>query len=233
MGVQKNRQPIKKSTIQTFRKESDRIYTDLVSQHNSDSYEQVIKSFYNRLSGYFEDFFIKEDNRIKCREGCCFCCSNTKVIVYMPEVLLICKYILNHIEPEIIQQIWKRLSTAVKTIYDIYDVPSRFQRQCPFLEQMKCLIYEVRPANCRQYHSINVDICEHRYINPSAKLPESVEPELKLTLHAAIAGFEDAFTRMGMDMKRLEFVKTLFLVLGEHLDRDKPGRKLKLSVLSP
>jgi hypothetical protein len=55
---------------------------------------------------------------------------------------------------------------------------------------------------------------------PATDIPVAVYPDLNQKLHAAIAGFEDAYIQAGFEMKRYELNQLLYEVLIEPGIRD-------------
>jgi Fe-S-cluster containining protein len=96
------------------------------------------------------------------------------------------------------------------------------EKRMYFLVDHQCSIYDIRPANCRQFHSTDIEICLIHKQPLSSKVADPANQDLKQVLHAAIAGFEDAFTQLNIDTKRCVFLPSLLNLL----EKFKPQRKL-------
>lgn len=199
-----------------FADEIKKIGQELTKSVEPDSICRTVTNFFVRLSVLFEEQQAKENISIACQAGCSFCCRNNRVEVFYPEVLAIAAYLKCSLTESSLTKIKNKLRQAIQKREGSSDKPDHLvYHQCTLLEDNQCSIYEMRPANCRQFHSLNVTWCENKYINPAADIPELADPDLKQKLHAAIAGFEDAFKQAGFEMIRYELNQALFAILDD------------------
>jgi len=202
--------------IAIYSEESRIISHELENPENPSYINLMTASFFRRLSALFEEQKNIKNIPVACKEGCSFCCRDNKVEVFFPEVLAIAGNLIQTCSEISLEKIKNRLrQTVQKTGNSSSGKIHRVYRQCALLEDHRCSIYEIRPANCRQFHSLNVKWCENKYINPAANIPDMADPDLKQKLHAAIAGLEDAFTRAGFEMIRYELNQALFALLDD------------------
>jgi Fe-S-cluster containining protein len=205
-----------KDAVIIFAEEVKKIGQELAKSVEPYSISRTVTDFYNRLSVLFEEQQTKNNIPIVCQAGCSFCCRNNRVEVFYPEVLTIAGFLnssldesrLTKIKNKLRQTVQKREGSSGRLHHPVY-------HQCALLEDNRCSIYEMRLANCRQFHSLNVQWCENKYINPAADIPDLADPVLKQKLHAAIAAFEEAFKQAGIEMVRYELNQVLYLLLDD------------------
>jgi Fe-S-cluster containining protein len=199
-----------------FAEESKKIGYELAKSGDSHYNNYIVTNFYNRLSVLFKKEQEKENFPIACREGCSFCCRDNTVEVFLPEVLAIADFVNESFDEAHLEKVKNSLQQTVqKTKGSFGKGPYRVYRKCAFLQKNRCSIYEMRPANCRQFHSFDIKWCENKYMYPATDIPVAVYPDFKQKLHAAIAGFEDAYIQAGFEMKRYELNQLLYEVLIE------------------
>ena len=205
-----------KDEITIYRDECDRIQKELGRSKESNNINICVTNFFHRISALCEDLIHKNKIQIACKDGCSFCCRNNRVEVFFPEIVTISDFLIQtHSNPSL-ERIKRKLHQRLfQSGESSVDIPSSYHRECAFLENDRCSIYNVRPANCRQFHSIDVKVCEDKFHNPSTELKVPVNPELQTKLHAVIAGFEDGFIQAGFKMIRYELHQALLAVLDD------------------
>jgi len=93
---------------------------------------------------------------LQCQKGCAHCCE-FRVEAYPVEVLHIAGH-LRSLGDSALQEWIKALELHAS--YAKGRSERDYQKKCPFLgEQGACRIYEVRPSNCRFYHSLDEVSC--------------------------------------------------------------------------
>ncbi len=163
-----------------FAEEHKKISHELAKSVEPHSICHTVTDFFNRLSVLFEEQQAKENISIACQAGCSFCCRNNRVEVFYPEVLAISGFLNRSLNESSLAKIKNKLRQTVQKKRETSDKPDHpVYHQCAFLEDNQCSIYEMRPANCRQFHSLNVQWCEDKYINPAADIPDLADPDLK------------------------------------------------------
>jgi Fe-S-cluster containining protein len=147
-----------------------------------------------------------------CRAGCAHCCHQA-VGVTPPEVFAIYDHLRATRAPD-------ELAAAVARIRDADDrtrgMPAADRQSpdlpCPFLEQSRCSIYEVRPLSCRGTNSLDATACERTLRDPEARaallggtesIPCYLEPIR--AFHAVTAGVQLALDQLhGLEAQPLE-----------------------------
>ena len=86
------------------------------------------------------------DPKPECKLGCAWCCS-LLVEAMEPEIFLIAREIRKR-APEEVQAIVETLRARAAATQD--DANNLRRRDCAFLKNKRCSIYEVRPSTCRK-----------------------------------------------------------------------------------
>ena len=100
---------------------------------------------------------------IDCHAGCSWCCS-IKVEVKAHEMLLVADHLKTHPNRKEIIEAAKENSKIIRKL-----TPHEHEQtniKCPCLIDGKCSVYEVRPFNCRAFHSTDKSDCISAYNNP-------------------------------------------------------------------
>lgn len=129
---------------------------------------------------------------LACRAGCAWCCYFS-VDVRAVEVFRI----LNFVECTFSAARKTRLCGEIKSNAAALrglDELERMRRnvKCPFLDESRCTIYEVRPQTCRNYHATSALGCQSSYENPDDL---EIDPEFAPYVYQAGGAHVDAFTR--------------------------------------
>ena len=134
---------------------------------------------------------------LACRPGCAHCCYQA-VGVSPPEVFAIHEHLLATRSPAEMEAV----ATRIRAADDRTRPLSPDDRQspdlpCPFLDESRCTIYEVRPLACRGANSLDASACERTLHDPAARaalragaqsIPCYREPIL--AFHAVAAGVQ-------------------------------------------
>ena len=162
----------------------------------------------------FEYEIQQSSVKIACSQGCSYCCRHNRVEVFIFEVFVIVDYINRTFSKKRIDQLIDSLrSTVLAVSNETATIHSHYFKKCVLLENDQCLVYDVRPINCRQFHSIDLSLCEKKFNNPSFPVKDPSDKKLRRRLHAVIAGFEDAFVQKRFDMTRYELNQALLTLL--------------------
>lgn len=138
--------------------------------------------------------------KAECKAGCACCCS-VRVEASEPEIFLIAR------------EIKKRPAAQIDAIIECLrnhvaaadDAPSR--RDCTFLEERLCTIYEVRPAVCRRAHSLSAEKC--RSFAP--EIPQNLG--MLLGANALMHGTAKAYREVGLQSSPHELNSAVLLAL--------------------
>ncbi len=139
-----------------------------------------------------------------CRPGCACCCS-VRVEANEPEVFRIAREIKKR-PPAQVASLVERLQGFVAAADD---APSR--RDCSFLENNLCSIYEVRPAVCRRAHSLSAEKC--RSFAP--EIPQNLG--MLLGADALMHGTSKAYREVGLPSSPHELNSAVLLALTDEM----------------
>jgi len=148
--------------------------------------------------------------RIACVAGCSHCCV-TPVTVISSEALAIAAHIRDTFSG-------MRMA-ALADRFAAYSLPAEPQGSpgslCPLNEDGLCSVYEVRPFNCRRFHSLDVRACERYFrdrILPSERLEE---PNRADRFGFFWQSADVAFLALGLDTSDLDFIPALLIALSD------------------
>lgn len=152
-----------------------------------------------------------------CHSGCAHCCYQA-VGVSVPEVLAIHEHLLatrSSAELELLTQKLRKLDDVTRGMTPA----ARFSPElpCPFLEQQRCTIYEVRPLACRGTNSLDAAACEQnlhdagtraRFLSGALSVPCFLEPIR--AFHAVAAGVQLALGELhGLEVAPLDLTAAM------------------------
>lgn len=160
---------------------------------------------------------------LACRAGCAHCCHQ-RVGVTVPEALAILAHLRDKHPPEALALVQERVEHAYEHTRGL----GRQERHspehpCPFLQDSRCSIYEVRPLACRGVHSTDEHACrtrlhdrEQRALYERGDLPGHSFAEPVRAVHAVSAGVQLGLSEgLGLDMQPLDLVAVMHLLLAE------------------
>jgi len=153
--------------------------------------DQAILDFYARHD-QIVDAVIKNSNaNIACQSGCSFCCY-LKVETKPVEIIAIIQHIEKNFSTDEINNVLKKAKQNVEEFKLLdYSTQVATNQACPFLNQDRCSIYEVRPAKCRNNHATDVSLCQKCFDNPTDNtIPSSYYKPLDLAVNGLVEGFE-------------------------------------------
>jgi hypothetical protein len=148
--------------------------------------------------------------RIACDAGCHHCCR-TQVTVIASEALTIAEFIRERFSAAQMTALSARFLTYTMAA-DPMGTPASL---CPLNEDGLCSVYEVRPFNCRKFHSLDLRACERFFrdrIEPSERLEE---PNRADRFGFFWQSAEVAFAALGVGTSDLDFTPALLLALSE------------------
>jgi hypothetical protein len=160
------------------------------------------------------------EQKLACHDGCAHCCYQA-VGVSAPEALAIYAHLQRTRSPEELDATLLRVRETDDRTRGMPpaqrlspDLP------CPFLEQERCSIYEVRPLACRGKNSLDAAACERTLRDPEARaellagklgVPCFLEPIR--TFHAVAAGVQLALSELhGLGAEPLELTAAVRLI---------------------
>lgn len=144
---------------------------------------------------------IRHDERLRsapgsgtlaCRAGCAWCCYFT-VDVRAVEVFRILERVEHAFSALQLARLREEVTANAAALRELDDL-DRMRRnvKCPFLDEARCTIYEVRPQTCRNYHATSALGCQASYENP---YDLDIDPEFAPYVYQAGGAHVDAFTR--------------------------------------
>ncbi len=146
-----------------------------------------LKVWHQKLSGFFEQSFVKNQTLMKCSSGCDKCCLVERS-VFPIEAELIRRYVATN-------PIENRAESAVGS--------------CAFLELGRCTVYDVRPSICRTHGLViqQEDGISHCELNFTSQLPPKSDWMSGKTSDTVLTTLQIAFEKTGAGSSRVELRK--------------------------
>jgi Fe-S-cluster containining protein len=163
--------------------------------------QEALLRFYGRQDAAIDKTIRAAKQKVACRSGCSTCC-HYKVEARAVEVLAIRDYVNAHFSPAQRASVVERAEHNVAEAADWSHVEHLARNQrCPLLIDDACSVYPVRPANCRSFHSTDVQVCIESRQRPedlSIRVPYIEEVFEAAT--ATVAGFVQAARQAHLDV---------------------------------
>lgn len=148
--------------------------------------------------------------RIACAAGCHHCCV-TPVTVLSSEALTIAAHIRDTFSGA------RMVALAARFV--AYSLPADPQGTpaslCPLNEHGLCTVYEVRPFNCRRFHSLDLRACERYFSDRIAPSERLEEPNRADRFGFFWQSADVAFMALGLETGDLDFIPALLIALSE------------------
>ncbi len=148
---------------------------------------------------------------LACKRGCSWCC-HLDVTVTAPEVLVLARYLREHLSPEELAELKGKVAALGDQIRGM-DAQARALsgKRCALLTNNECSAYLVRPLACRGWNSFDANRCEEATRTPGAKNPTDA---VRLAIYQGtrdglLAGLHEA----GYHAETYELTAALRLVL--------------------
>ena len=128
--------------------------------------------------------------KVACARGCSYCC-NLRVQVQPYEAFRLAAWLRKHFDAPRLGRVIERLRANVARTRELgEEARKRTNIACALLgDDGACSAYEARPAQCRRYHSTNVDPCKAFHATHDASLES--------TMHEAVAHNADVIITQG------------------------------------
>jgi Fe-S-cluster containining protein len=110
---------------------------------------------------------------LPCKAGCCYCCVIPVDLLapLPPEVFRIATFLSNE-RAASLAQVKARLEQVDAATRGMAEEERATTRlRCPFLDQDRCLIYPVRPLQCRAHYSLDAEGCRQNYFGEQKTIP--------------------------------------------------------------
>jgi Fe-S-cluster containining protein len=148
-----------------------------------------------------------DGHRVACRSGCTYCCM-FPVAASAPEVLAITIFVRERFDDERQAALNARVEANISAT-DGMDMSrrDRVRLDCPFLEEGKCSVYDVRPIACRGYSSYSVEDCREDYEHPGTGVEVHTNGLRELVFGAIREGLAVACRSASVEHRLLELVR--------------------------
>jgi Fe-S-cluster containining protein len=148
-----------------------------------------------------------------CRKGCSWCCHGLKIHIGAHEAILLAKTVRARPDFEATQERVRAAAAAFRTSSPAQRWAA--QPACPFLgDDGACTVHDVRPIQCRAYHSLDALACErgHKAQDPE---PQQLDT-FRSAVYAAVGfGVGQALSERGLDTRPLELSNAALVALEE------------------
>lgn len=172
---------------------------------------------YGRLAELQADTIARTGVAFECRRGCRYCCY-LRVEIRPHEAFLLAAHVATKFDATRREATLRRLEENLRRIAPLS--PEEHVRAgipCALLDaQGTCSAYEARPAACRKYYSMSVDVCRNAFEDTSAPLTGEIEHgEVRLAGNAVALGFAKGLEDAGYDASLYELHGALHRALAD------------------
>ena len=128
--------------------------------------------------------------KVACARGCSYCC-NLRVQVQPYEAFTLAAWLRKHFDAARLARVIERLRDNVARTRELgEEARKRTNLPCALLgEDGACTAYEARPAQCRRYHSTDVDPCKSFHATH--------DDTIEATMHQAVSHNADVIITQG------------------------------------
>lgn len=173
-------------------------------------------TWHTRIGQFQDENIARYRIDLACRAGCSWCCRSLRVDVTAPEAFRIKSWLDTHRDATQLTALQNQARNNATRAQHLSPTQYSIARiTCMFLIDNQCSIYEVRPATCRTYHSLDVDACERKYIMPAMRQGALAVRGLLLGAQAFLNAMLGALRKQRMDSNTYELahsMHTLFTV---------------------
>ena len=159
--------------------------------------------------------FAGTTKHLACTPGCNHCCRSP-VGVVAAEAVLIAHFVDRTFSAPDRRALRQRMDARSAALQG--GDPLRTYL-CPLNADGRCLVYEVRPYNCRVFHSFDADECERFFVAGDRHRGVPIDPVRKQYDRLIAASASVAFQALKLDMRMLDFMAALELALEAGDDR--------------
>lgn len=155
---------------------------------------------YGRLAALQGDIIAHGKIELACERGCSYCC-HLRVEIRPHDAFVLAHHVQTEFNVEQRARAIVRIEETLKRIEAL--TPEQHIHTaipCALLEEGLCSVYEARPATCRKYYSVSVEICRNSFIDTSAPLTGDIEHEqVRLAGNAVALGYAKGLEDAGYD----------------------------------
>ena len=136
--------------------------------------EVAVVKFHRRVDEVIDASIAGHAVKVACTRGCSFCCS-LQVQVQPHETFTLAAWLRRHFSAQRLAEVTARLrANALKSREMGDEARKRSNLACALLgDDGACTAYEARPAQCRRFHSVRLEVCKASYANPADDSVES------------------------------------------------------------
>lgn len=170
--------------------------------------------------------FGGETRQLACAAGCNHCCRSP-VGVVAAEAVLIADFVDRTFTAEARLALDQRMVAREAALAHADRIQTHLL--CPLNVDGQCTVYDVRPYNCRMFHSFDVDACERYFVAGERQRGVPIDPVRRQFDRLIVASANVALSAMRLDMRMLELMPALTLALAagaERCDRFAAGDDL-------
>lgn len=160
--------------------------------------------------------FGGEIKQLACAAGCNHCCRSP-VGVVATEAVLVGHFVARTFTPRARLELEQRMAARRAALADAD--PLRAHLLCPLNVDGRCTVYEVRPYNCRVFHSFDADACERHFVAGARDRGVPIDPVRKQYDRLIAASASVALAALRFDMRMLDFMPALAIALAAGDDR--------------
>jgi len=183
----------------------------------------AVVTFHKRVDQVLETTIANHGVKVACTRGCSYCCS-LQVEVQPHETFTLAQWLKRHFSPERLAAVTVKLrDNAAKTHAMGADARKRSNIACALLgDDGACTAYEARPAQCRRFHSVDVEICKSSYANPADDSIQSpVNSAVAHNAQVIVTQAQHAVREAGLEAESMD----MNLALLEALENPKAWRR--------
>jgi hypothetical protein len=179
---------------------------------------------YGRLAALQGEVIAKGGIELACRRGCSYCC-HLRVEIRPHDAFVLAQHVETRFGTEQRARVVARIEANLGRIAPLTpDEHVRAGIPCALLEDGVCSVYEARPATCRKYYSVSVDICRKAFNDTSAPLTGEIEHEqVRMAGNAVALGYAKGLDDAGYDAALYE----LHFALHGALTRPKAEKRYR------
>ena len=186
---------------------------------------------YGRLADQQGEVIAKGGVELACQRGCSYCC-HLRVEIRPHDAFVLARHVETKFGAEQRARAIARIEANLARIEPLTpDEHVRAGIPCALLEDGVCSVYEARPATCRKYYSVSVEICRNAFNDTSAPLAGEIEHEqVRMAGNAVALGYAKGLDDAGYDAALYELHFALHSAL-THPKAEKRYRKGKRAFL--
>jgi hypothetical protein len=201
-----------------------RVVTDMLAAHDRAGKSvgplfatQIWHNHHDGLAGSRPTTLDFEDSErtLACAAGCNHCCRSP-VGVVAAEAVLIAHFVARTFSAPDRLALEQRMSERKAALQD---GDPRRNYLCPLNVAGKCSVYELRPFNCRMFHSFDEDACERRFSGDETQGSVPIDRLRRQYDNLIVASADVAFRSLKLDTRMLDLMAALELALAAGDDR--------------